>query len=147
MSTSHNIGIYVRSCGEIVGATRVDRMIDFYDLLRVLSGNSVELSVEAEVLWWLRVKLSKKSGCWEISRLGPPHSCFMETDSRSHQDLCKNLLAGDMESLVKVDLAYDVKYVIEHAYSKYNYTILYQKAWQALKCARENMYGTWESSY
>ncbi|KAL8525088.1 hypothetical protein ACS0TY_014628 [Phlomoides rotata] len=51
-----------------------------------------------------------------------------------------------MESLVQVDPAYDVKYVIEHANSKYNYTISYQKAWQALKRARENVYGTWESS-
>ncbi|KAL8527905.1 hypothetical protein ACS0TY_005641 [Phlomoides rotata] len=54
--------------------------------------------------------------------------------------------AGDMKGLVKVDPAYDVKYVIEHADSKYNYTITYQKVWQALKRARENVYGTWESS-
>ncbi|KAL8541720.1 hypothetical protein ACS0TY_002830 [Phlomoides rotata] len=91
--------------------------------------------------WWLRAKLGAKSGCWEISRLGPPHSCFMDTDSRNHQNLYKNLLAGDMEGLVKVDPAYDVKYVIERANSKYNYTISYQKAWQALKRARENVYG------
>ncbi|KAL8466927.1 hypothetical protein ACS0TY_035850 [Phlomoides rotata] len=96
--------------------------------------------------WFLRAKLGAKSGCWEISMLGPPHSCFMDTDSRSHQNLCKNLLAGDMEGLVKVDPAYDVKYVIEHADSKYNYTISYQKVWQTLKRARENVYGTWESS-
>ncbi|KAL8536067.1 hypothetical protein ACS0TY_011630 [Phlomoides rotata] len=64
----------------------------------------------------------------------------MDTDSRSHQNLCKNLLASDMDTC-------DVKYVIEHANSKYNYTISYQKAWQALKRARKNVYGTWESSY
>ncbi|KAL8487227.1 hypothetical protein ACS0TY_023774 [Phlomoides rotata] len=43
-----------------------------------------------------------------------------------------------MVSLVQVDPAYDVKYVIEHVDSKYNYTISYQKAMEALKCAREN---------
>ncbi|KAL8549411.1 hypothetical protein ACS0TY_008300 [Phlomoides rotata] len=96
--------------------------------------------------WWLRVKLGKKSRCWEISRLGPPYSYFMDTDYTSHQNLCKNLLAGDMESLVQVDPTYDVKYVIEHVNSKYNHTISYQKTWQALKRARENVYGTWESS-
>ncbi|KAL8507689.1 hypothetical protein ACS0TY_018289 [Phlomoides rotata] len=70
----------------------------------------------------------------------------MPTDSRSHQNLYKNLLASDMEGFIRVDPAYDVTYVIEHADSKYNYAISYQKAWQALKRARENVYGTWESS-
>ncbi|KAL8525018.1 hypothetical protein ACS0TY_014583 [Phlomoides rotata] len=82
----------------------------------------------------------------EISKLGPPHSCLMDTDSRSHKNLCKNLLVDDMVSLIQVDPAHDVKYVIEHADSKYNYTISYQKAWQALKRAKENVFGTWESS-
>ncbi|KAL8496795.1 hypothetical protein ACS0TY_020465 [Phlomoides rotata] len=56
------------------------------------------------------------------------------------------MLADDMESLVQVNPAYDVKYVIKHSATKYNFNVSYQKAWQALKRARENVYGTWESS-
>ncbi|KAL8506279.1 hypothetical protein ACS0TY_017230 [Phlomoides rotata] len=96
--------------------------------------------------WWLRAKLGKKHKCWEMSKLGPPHSCFMDTNSRSHKNLYKNLLANDIESLVQVNPAYDVKYITEHATSKYDYNVLYQKSWQALKRARENVFRVWESS-
>ncbi|KAL8492084.1 hypothetical protein ACS0TY_023631 [Phlomoides rotata] len=83
---------------------------------------------------------------WKIICKQNPSSAIDHCPTSENCQWWLRVKLGGMESLVQVDPVYDVKYVIEHANSKYNYTISYQKVWQALKRARENVYGVWESS-
>ncbi|KAL0380947.1 UNVERIFIED_CONTAM: hypothetical protein Sangu_0159000 [Sesamum angustifolium] len=42
--------------------------------------------------------------------------------------------------------AYDIKFVQQNVKDRFGFEISYHKAWQSLKAAREQVYGTWESS-
>ncbi|KAL0456468.1 UNVERIFIED_CONTAM: hypothetical protein Slati_0986000 [Sesamum latifolium] len=48
--------------------------------------------------------------------------------------------------MVRQDPAYNIKYVQQNVKDNFGFDISYHKAWHALKAAREEVYGTWESS-
>ncbi|KAI3463404.1 hypothetical protein Pfo_020067 [Paulownia fortunei] len=70
----------------------------------------------------------------------------MNSVSVDHRNLCKNMIARLLTGIVQCDPAYEIKYVQQNVKEKYQYEISYHKAWHGLKRARENVYGTWESS-
>ncbi|XP_075523972.1 uncharacterized protein LOC142556395 [Primulina tabacum] len=55
-------------------------------------------------------------------------------------------MAHTLLGVVRCDLSYEIKYIIENMKDKYGYQISYMKAWRILKRAMEIFYGTWESS-
>ncbi|KAK4387382.1 hypothetical protein Sango_2344800 [Sesamum angolense] len=48
--------------------------------------------------------------------------------------------------MVRQDPAYDIKFVQQNVKDRFGFEISYHKACQSLKAAREQVYGTWESS-
>ncbi|KAL2237913.1 UNVERIFIED_CONTAM: hypothetical protein Sindi_0983000 [Sesamum indicum] len=48
--------------------------------------------------------------------------------------------------MVLQDSSYDIKHVQQIVKDKFDFEVPYHKAWHALKAAREQVYGTWESS-
>ncbi|KAK4391083.1 hypothetical protein Sango_2171600 [Sesamum angolense] len=56
------------------------------------------------------------------------------------------MIATHLLGMVRQDPAYDIKYVQQNVKDRFGFDISYHKAWHALKAAREEVYGTWESS-
>ncbi|KAK4390068.1 hypothetical protein Sango_2070100 [Sesamum angolense] len=56
------------------------------------------------------------------------------------------MIATHLLGMVRQDPAYDIKYVQQNVKDRFGFYISYHKAWHALKAAREEVYGTWESS-
>lgn len=96
--------------------------------------------------WWIRAGFKEKIDMWEITKYGGPHTCLMNAVNIDHQNLCKNMIAVLLTGMVQTDPGYEVKCVQQQVFDKYQYTISYHKAWHGLKRARENVFGTWESS-
>ncbi|KAL8551279.1 hypothetical protein ACS0TY_000381 [Phlomoides rotata] len=57
-----------------------------------------------------------------------------------------NLIAGMLESKVKINPAYQAKDARVDVFNQYNYEVSYHMAWISIKRAVENVYGTWETS-
>ncbi|KAL0403800.1 UNVERIFIED_CONTAM: hypothetical protein Sradi_2020800 [Sesamum radiatum] len=56
------------------------------------------------------------------------------------------MIATLLLGLVRQDPAYNIKYVQQNMKDNFDFDISYHKAWHALKAAREEVYGIWESS-
>ncbi|KAL8476008.1 hypothetical protein ACS0TY_028609 [Phlomoides rotata] len=99
-----------------------------------------------ECNWFLRGIYKKKSGHWKISQMGPHHTCLIDSTHTRHRNLCMNLIAGMLESKVKINPAYQAKDARVDVFNQYNYEVSYHMAWISIKRAVENVYGTWEIS-
>ncbi|KAK4392362.1 hypothetical protein Sango_2014000 [Sesamum angolense] len=56
------------------------------------------------------------------------------------------MIATHLLGMVRQDPAYDIKFVQQNVKDQFGFEISYHKAWQSLKAAREQVYGTCESS-
>ncbi|KAL0308003.1 UNVERIFIED_CONTAM: hypothetical protein Scaly_2963600 [Sesamum calycinum] len=70
----------------------------------------------------------------------------MNEISVEHGNLGKSMIATHLLGMVRQDPAYDIKFVQQNVKDRFGFEISYHKAWQSLKAAREQVYGTWESS-
>ncbi|KAK6120358.1 hypothetical protein DH2020_045896 [Rehmannia glutinosa] len=70
----------------------------------------------------------------------------MNEISIDHRNMCKNMIARLLVGSVQCDPGCAVKHAQQQVKEKYGWEISYHKAWHGLKRARENVYGTWESS-
>ncbi|KAL0405443.1 UNVERIFIED_CONTAM: hypothetical protein Slati_3858200, partial [Sesamum latifolium] len=64
----------------------------------------------------------------------------------SNPKLWKSMIATHLLGMVRQDPSYEIKNIRQTIKDKFGFEIPYHKAWQALKTAREQIYGTWESS-
>ncbi|KAL2237561.1 UNVERIFIED_CONTAM: hypothetical protein Sindi_0947800 [Sesamum indicum] len=58
----------------------------------------------------------------------------------------KGMIATHLLGMVHQDPSCDIKHVQQLVKDKFGFEVPYPKAWHALKAAREQVYGTWESS-
>ncbi|KAL0360757.1 UNVERIFIED_CONTAM: hypothetical protein Sradi_3760200 [Sesamum radiatum] len=79
-------------------------------------------------------------------RYAGPHTCLMNEVSVDHGNLGKSMIATHLMGMVREDPTFAIKNVRQTIKDKFGFEIPYHKAWQALKAAREQIYGTWESS-
>ncbi|KAK4391333.1 hypothetical protein Sango_2196600 [Sesamum angolense] len=85
-------------------------------------------------------------GLFKITKYAGPHTCLMNEISVEHGNLGKSMIATHLLGMVRQDPAYDIKFVQQNVKDRFGFEISYHKAWQSLKAAREQVYGTWESS-
>ncbi|KAL0302216.1 UNVERIFIED_CONTAM: hypothetical protein Sangu_3112500 [Sesamum angustifolium] len=96
--------------------------------------------------WMLRAGFKAKMELFKITKYVGPHMCLMNEISIDHHNLGKSMIATHLLGMVRQDPAYDIKYVQQNVKDRFGFDISYHKAWHALKAAREEVYGTWESS-
>ncbi|KAL8555648.1 hypothetical protein ACS0TY_003453 [Phlomoides rotata] len=99
-----------------------------------------------ECSWFLRGICKKKSGRWQISMMGPNHTCLIDSTHTRHRNLCMNLIAGMLQSKVLINPAYQPKDAMVDVFNQWNYEVSYHMAWISIKRVVENVYGTWETS-
>ncbi|KAL0284475.1 UNVERIFIED_CONTAM: hypothetical protein Sangu_2826500 [Sesamum angustifolium] len=96
--------------------------------------------------WMLRGIFQPNMGLFKITKYAGPHTCLMNEISVEHGNLGKSMIATHLLGMVRQDPAYDIKFVQQNVKDRFGFEISYHKAWQSLKAAREQVYGTWESS-
>ncbi|KAL0324911.1 UNVERIFIED_CONTAM: hypothetical protein Sradi_5060400 [Sesamum radiatum] len=96
--------------------------------------------------WMLRAGFKAKMELFKITKYVGPHTCLMNEISIDHRNLGKSMIATHLLGMVRQDPSYDIKYVQQNVKDRFGFDISYHKAWHALKAAREEVYGTWESS-
>ncbi|KAK4389570.1 hypothetical protein Sango_2294000 [Sesamum angolense] len=96
--------------------------------------------------WMLRGIFQPNMGLFKITKYAGPHTCLMNDISVEHGNLGKSMIATHLLGMVRQDPAYDIKFVQQNVKDRFGFEISYHKAWQSLKAAREQVYGTWESS-
>ncbi|KAL0310322.1 UNVERIFIED_CONTAM: hypothetical protein Scaly_2939100 [Sesamum calycinum] len=96
--------------------------------------------------WMLQAGFKAKMKLFKITKYVGPHTCLMNEISIDHRNLGKSMIATHLLGMVHQDPAYDIKYVQQNVKDRFGFDISYHKAWHALKAAREEVYGTWESS-
>ncbi|KAL0345272.1 UNVERIFIED_CONTAM: hypothetical protein Sradi_4358500 [Sesamum radiatum] len=96
--------------------------------------------------WMLREIFKAKMGLFKITKYAGPHTCLMNEISIDHRNMGKSMIATHLLGMVRQDPAYNIKYVQQNVKDTFGFDISYHKAWHALKAAREEVYGTWESS-
>ncbi|KAK4387202.1 hypothetical protein Sango_2590800 [Sesamum angolense] len=94
----------------------------------------------------LRGIFQPNMGLFKITKYVGPHTCLMNEISVEHGNLGKSMIATHLLGMVRQDPAYDIKFVQQNMKDRFGFEISYHKAWQSLKAAREQVYGTWESS-
>ncbi|KAL2237884.1 UNVERIFIED_CONTAM: hypothetical protein Sindi_0980100 [Sesamum indicum] len=67
-------------------------------------------------------------------------------DIPTGSNLRKSMIAIHLLGMVRQDPSCDTKHVQQIVKDKFDFEVPYHKAWHALKAAREQVYGTWESS-
>ncbi|KAK4389686.1 hypothetical protein Sango_2305600 [Sesamum angolense] len=96
--------------------------------------------------WMLRAGFKAKMELFKITKYVGPHTCLMNEISIDHRNLGKSMIAAHLLGIVRQDPTYDIKYVQQNVKDRFGFDISYHKAWHALKAAREEGYGTWETS-
>ncbi|KAL0310539.1 UNVERIFIED_CONTAM: hypothetical protein Sangu_2348600 [Sesamum angustifolium] len=96
--------------------------------------------------WMLRGIFQPNMGLFKITKYAGPHTCLMNEISVEHGNLGKSMIAAHLLGMVRQDPAYDIKFVQQNVKDRFGFEISYHKVWQSLKAAREQIYGTWESS-
>ncbi|KAL0301836.1 UNVERIFIED_CONTAM: hypothetical protein Sradi_6460400 [Sesamum radiatum] len=96
--------------------------------------------------WMLQVGFKAKTGLFKITKYLGPHTYLMNEISINYCNLGKSMIAAHLLGMVHQDPAYDIKYVQQNVKNRFGFDISYHNAWHALKAAREEVYGTWESS-
>ncbi|GAU25342.1 hypothetical protein TSUD_376060 [Trifolium subterraneum] len=84
---------------------------------------------------------------WRIGRISESHTCTSSALSQDHHKLNSKLIGESIVSLLHNDLSIKVKVIVAHIRDKFNYIILYRKAWIAKNKAIEYIYGSWVDSY
>ncbi|KAL0435825.1 UNVERIFIED_CONTAM: hypothetical protein Sradi_0290400 [Sesamum radiatum] len=102
--------------------------------------------VETGCNWMLRGIFKSNMRLFKITRYAGPHTCLMNEFSVDHGNLGKSMIATHLMGMVREDPTFAIKNVRQTIKDKFGFEIPYHKAWQALKAAREQIYGTWESS-
>ncbi|KAL0360136.1 UNVERIFIED_CONTAM: hypothetical protein Sradi_3698100 [Sesamum radiatum] len=102
--------------------------------------------VETGCNWMLRGIFKSNMRLFKITRYAGPHTCLMNEVSVDHGNLGKSMIATHLMGMVREDPTFAIKNVRQTIKDKFGFEIPYHKAWQALKAAREQIYGTWESS-
>ncbi|KAL0295318.1 UNVERIFIED_CONTAM: hypothetical protein Sangu_3201100 [Sesamum angustifolium] len=97
---------------------------------------------------WLQLDAKRdipvEHGLIQNYQVAGPHTCLMTEISVEHGNLGKSMIATHL-GMVRQDPAYDIKFVQQNVKDRFGFEISYHKAWQSLKAAREQVYGTWES--
>ncbi|KAK4395607.1 hypothetical protein Sango_1715000 [Sesamum angolense] len=96
--------------------------------------------------WMLRGIFQPNMGLFKTTKYDGPHTCLMNEISVEHGNLGKSMIATHLLGMVRQDPAYDIKFVQQNVKDRFGFEISYHKACQSLKAAREQVYGTWESS-
>ncbi|XP_025670199.1 uncharacterized protein [Arachis hypogaea] len=97
--------------------------------------------------WLIRASLIQKKACWEIRRYNGKHTCTMGTISQDHAKLDSNTIAEAIRPLVEADPSIKVKSIIAEVQSRFNYTVIYRKAWLAKQKSVAKVFDDWKVSY
>ncbi|KAK9105024.1 hypothetical protein Scep_021868 [Stephania cephalantha] len=98
-------------------------------------------------MWRLRACFRKKTLLWEITQLDVPHTCINPNVERGHAQLDANMMAREIQSVVKTDQGVTIKTLVEIIKKKYGHEVNYKLMWDAKKKAIEWVFGDWDESY
>ncbi|CAK8561297.1 unnamed protein product [Lathyrus sativus] len=133
-------------CMKVVRKFHMDNFVDFY-INRNDSKRYVVVCRNADCKFRLAASYRKRSDCWVIGTMDPPHSCTTNINRKDHGKLSSQLVSQEILHLVGVGPSVKVSTIISHIVAQFNYTLSYRKAWIGRIKAVEHVYGNWERSY
>ncbi|XP_051136525.1 uncharacterized protein LOC127255176 [Andrographis paniculata] len=96
--------------------------------------------------WRVTASYKPHLECWQLITVMPDHRCIPDDVSLGHRNLDVNMIANLLKEFVKRSPAYELENVERAVKIEFGFDISYSKAWDGLKRAIEDFYGTWESS-
>ncbi|CAK8530304.1 unnamed protein product [Lathyrus sativus] len=133
-------------CMKAVRKFHMDNFVDFY-INRNDSKRYVVVCRNTDCKFRLAASYRKRSDCWVIGSMDPPHSCTTNINRQDHGKLSSQLISQEILHLVGVDPSVKVSTIISHIVARFNYTPSYRKAWIGRIKVVEHVYGNWERSY
>ncbi|KAK5770866.1 hypothetical protein PVK06_047023 [Gossypium arboreum] len=97
--------------------------------------------------WRVRAAFIQNSQMWEIRKFVGPHTCTSTRMTEDHRKLDSKTICTYIMPMVKDIPTIKVSVLITEIQARFQYRVLYRKAWIAKQMVIEQLYGNFEASY